>query len=227
MDNSYDEFLRRMIAYREKMNLSQKEVGSLLGKTQSQQSKLELGKTVVSFEALEELVNAGWDIDFIITGKESIRIEENLTDYLYGKAGKSWKELKEVLLWIIGRELKRDGSFGNSETGMEYKLLKAYLGQEQEASALYEIRNIMGISQIAMAEKLGVNIKKYRNLEKGGVHPDAELLILIYEMSCCRPSTFFCGNGVEGYLLNCLWNKLKEGQRRRARQFMDNAVKML
>ena len=69
MSNSYDEFLRRMIWYREKMKLSQKEVSSLLGKTQSQQSKVELRKTVVSFEMLNGLVNAGWDIDFIITGK--------------------------------------------------------------------------------------------------------------------------------------------------------------
>ena len=72
MSNSYDEFLRRMIWYREKMKLSQKEVSSLLGKTQSQQSKVELRKTVVSFEMLNGLVNAGWDIDFIITGKTGI-----------------------------------------------------------------------------------------------------------------------------------------------------------
>ncbi len=227
MGNSYDEFLRRMICYREKMKLSQKEVSSLLGKTQSQQSKVELRKTVVSFEMLEGLVNAGWDIDFIITGKTGICIEENLIDYLCEKAGPSWKELKEVLLWIIGRELKKSNGFKDNEVKLEYELLKSYLGQEKPASALHEIRNIMGISQMSMSEKLGVNIKKYRNLEKGIVYPDAELLMLIYEISYCRPSTFFCKDGIDGYLLNCLWNQIETGFRREAREFMDDAMRVL
>ena len=63
MSNDYDKFLCRMVEYREKLHLTQKDVGNFLGKDQSQFSKMELGKTVVSYERLESLRGTGCDID--------------------------------------------------------------------------------------------------------------------------------------------------------------------
>ena len=96
MSNDYDKFLCRMVEYREKLHLTQKDVGNFLGKDQSQFSKMELGKTVVSYEILESLRGTGWDIDYIITGKEKINVMNNLSTYLKGKMGEEWKNLNEV-----------------------------------------------------------------------------------------------------------------------------------
>ena len=59
MSDSYERFLRRMIQYRDQMKMSQQEVGGLFGKTQSQLSKMELGKILFSYQILESLLNDG------------------------------------------------------------------------------------------------------------------------------------------------------------------------
>ena len=48
----------------------------------------------------------------------------------------------------------------------------------------------MNTSQIAMAEKLGLGIKKYRDIEKEKIYPDAETLV----------SLIICQNIVLRYL---------------------------
>ena len=90
-----------MIEYRDTMKLSQKDVSGLCGKTQSQLSKMELGKTVISYEILESLQNAGWDIDYMITGKPGVYAKEHLTGYLDENIGEAWKDIKEILLWVV------------------------------------------------------------------------------------------------------------------------------
>ena len=59
-----------------------------------------------------------------------------------------------------------------------------------------------------MSEKLGVNIKKYRKLEKEQLCPDAELLLRIYEETGCKPSLLFNCINVEGLIINDLWNDI-------------------
>ena len=226
MSNSYRKFIGRLTSYREMMNLSQKDAGCLVGKTQSQQSKMERGETIVSYEILQHMMDAGWDIDFLMTGKNRIHIENSLSGYLFENMGGYWGNIKEALFWIIGVELDKTGNLQDEETKLEFKLMKEFLAGTESDSVIHNIRNIMGISQFAMADRLGVNIKKYRELEKGGTEPDAELLILIYELSGCRPSTFFRQDDVEEYVLDCLWNRLNVERQKEAREFIDYVIKI-
>lgn len=226
MSNSYDGFLRRINQYRIQLNLTQAETSNLIGKTQSQFSKMELGKTIISYDVLEKLLKAGWDIDYIIIGKEKIAWESSLTDYLDSNVGEAWKDLKEVLIWILGQELCKNGGFEEKDTSCEYELLKLILNRSKRNSILAEIRSMEGITQMVMAEKLGVNIKKYRDLEKGNTEPDAELLSLIYEISFCRPSLFFFSESAEKYLLNNLWNKISGEKKNEIIPFLDHAIEL-
>ena len=59
-----------------------------------------------------------------------------------------------------------------------------------------------------MAEKLGVNIKKYRMLEKKQTAPDAELLLRIYEVTGCKPSLLLDNGHVEKMIIDELWGQL-------------------
>lgn len=226
MSNDYDKFLCRMVEYREKLHLTQKDVGNFLGKDQSQFSKMELGKTVVSYEILESLRGTGWDIDYIITGKEKINVMNNLSTYLKGKMGEEWKKLNEALIWIVRQELDRNGNSCGRDAESEYELLKQFLGKNPPDTMLLAVRDILGVSQITMSEKLGVNIKKYCQLEKGSKNPDAELLGLIYKLAYCRPSIFFYTGDVTEYLLDCLWNRIKPKQQKEAAEFLDYIIKI-
>ena len=60
-----------------------------------------------------------------------------------------------------------------------------------------------------MSEKLGVNIKKYRMLEKSNVNPDAELLLRIYEVTGCKPSLLIDADNVENVIINDLWQQIE------------------
>lgn len=226
MSSSYKKFIGRLASYREMMKLSQKEAGCLVGKTQSQQSKMERGETIVSYEILRRMLEAGWDIDFLMTGQNKVQLESSLCSYLFENMGDYWRNIKEALFWIMGVELDKNGNLQDKEVKLEFELMKVLLGVTDCDSVIHGIRNIMGISQFAMADRLGVNIKKYRELEKGSTEPDAELLLLIYDMSGCRPSTFFRKDSVEEYVLDCLWNRLNMERQNEAREFIEYVIKI-
>lgn len=226
MSNSYDKFLRRMIGYRKNLHLTQEETSRLLGKNQSQFSKMELGRTVVSYEVLERLQGAGWDVDYIVTGIEKENSKTSLSEELDKRISKEWWNLKDILIWIFDIEFRKTGGFQDKDCESEYKLLKLLLSRPSKDSILAIVRDMVGISQIGMAEKLGVNIKKYRDLEKSRNQPDAELLIKIYEISFCRPSIFFHADDVERYLLDVLWNKLDFIRQKELLEFLDSAIEI-
>lgn len=214
MSNIYDRILQRMIEYRDTYDLTQEQVGTMIGKTQSQLSKIELGKTIIAYEDLEELLSADWDIDYLITAKERIVWKTTVAEY-FDVDSPGWKELRDVLIWAIGQAFLGEKSFEDKDVMCEYELLRLLTIQKEFGSLLFELRNITGITQTVMAEKLGVNIKKYRDLERRVTNPDAELLALIYEITSCRPSLFFYQDTIEEHLLNDLWNLLDEEWQRK------------
>ena len=69
MRSSYEDFLRRLNQYRMRLNMTQEAASSALGITQSQFSKMELGRTIMPYKALEALIGLGWDIDYLIAGE--------------------------------------------------------------------------------------------------------------------------------------------------------------
>lgn len=226
MSNRYDDFLRRFVSYRTKMNMSQEEMGRLLGKTQSQLSKIELRKTVVSFDILESLQGIGWDVDDMVIGKEQIVLESRLTDYLAEKAGEDWKFLRELVVWILGLEFRKNGGFTDADSECEYRLLRTLLYSAAPQNVMLAVRRVIGIRQDMMAERLGVDVKKCRDLERGRIYPDAELLILIYDMCACRPTVFFQHENTEGYLIDCLWNKLGSERQEEAGTILDDVIRV-
>lgn len=226
MSNIYDGILRRLIQYRTALNLTQTDVGMIVGKTQSQFSKMELGKTVLSFADLKAMLQAGWDIDYLIVAKERKVWTSSIAEFWDTKDTSIWENIKEVLFWAIGQMLTESGKLKEKDIYCEYKLLKLIMAQKEKDSLLFELRSIIGISQTAMAERLGVNIKKYRDLERSITDLDAELLALVYESTACRPSLFFNQDNLETYLFNDLWNKLNVEAQKKIAVFMNYAINL-
>ncbi len=225
MSNIYDKILQRMIEYRNSLDLTQEQVGAILGKTQSQFSKIELGKTIISYDDLCLLLQADWDIDYLVTAKPQITWKKSVEDCFHVEK-QHWNELKEVLIWAIGQVIPDSRGIENKDIFCEYALLKRMVNHQKSDSLLLELRSISGIAQTAMAEQLGVNIKKYRDLERRVTNPDAELLALIYEMTSCRPSLFFYQDEMEEHILNDLWNQISEERQKKIILFVEYAARM-
>lgn len=226
MSNIYEEILRRLIQYRMALKLTQTEAGTIIGKTQSQFSKVELGKTVLSYDDLYAMLQAGWDIDYLIVAKEGTVWTSRITEILDVNDAPVWEAVKEVLVWAIGQMLDKAGTLNEADIYCEYKLLKLITAQKETDSLLFELRSIIGISQTAMAERLGVNIKKYRDLERRLTDLDAELLALVYEDTACRPSLFFYQDDLETYLFNDLWNQLCTDRQKEIAVFMKHTINL-
>ncbi len=226
MSNIYDGILRRLFEYRTSLDLKQADVGRIIEKNQSQLSKIELGKTILSYGDLSKLLDAGWDIDYIITENRQTVWTTKITDAFHTEDAALWEDIKEVLVWGIEQALIQNKACMQAEINCEFKLLKRMKSEDPFVSLLQELRNVTGMAQLVMAEKLGVNIKKYRDLERRITNPDAELLAVIYQITSCRPSLFFYQNDITGYLLNDLWNKLSAEKQKEVMSFVNHAISL-
>lgn len=209
MHSSYEEFLQRLSQYRLRLNMTQKETSDVLGITQSQFSKMELGKTIVPYKSLERLLKEGWDIDYLVTGRESVQIDSELTSLILQVDDRYRHDFLYAVSWFLEQGITKCVSDMSFETKCEIEVLKRRAGGRETDSVLYEVRKISGISQIPMSEKLGVNIKKYRMLEKNKANPDAELLLRIYEVTGCKPSLLMDFANVENLIINDLWQQVE------------------
>lgn len=214
MNGYYEEFLKRLVAYRNRLNMTQEMTSKALGITQSQLSKQELGKIIVPYKSLACLMKMGWDVDYLLTGKSFRRETSELSIMLHDVDGINYRSMLEFTAWMLARGIEKSASGLSLEEKCEICILKMKCDEDADESIMYEIRKIAGEAQIAMAEKLGVNIKKYRALEKEQVYPDAELLLGIYRITGCRPSLFLMTDHVENVIIDDLWGRIDPERRK-------------
>ena len=210
MSNRYEDFLKRLVEYRMQLDITQEKASQTLGITQSQLSKQELGKTIVQYKELLSLMELGWDMDYLLTGEKSIEKSSELTTAMKNIDASKYKAILEFVIWALTAGIESSVSDISDEIKCEICILKMKARGEHQGSILYEVRKITGNAQIAMSEKLGVNIKKYRMLEKAQINPDAELLIEIYATTGCKPSLFLTVDDVESLIIDDLWSRISE-----------------
>ena len=208
MNDCYKDFLNRLIQYRNRLNMTQEMTSELLGITQSQLSKQELGKTIVPYKSLVIFNKMGWDVDYLLTGKGSEHKPSKLTDIL-GKTDEiHYRSMLEFITWALAIGIEKSVPELSIEEKCELCILKMKCSSDEDESVIFVIRKIAGEAQISMAEKLGVNIKKYRALEKVKIYPDAELLLGIYQLSGCKPSLFLATDHIENVIIDDLWSRI-------------------
>ncbi len=210
MRKRYEDFLRRLNQYRLYLNMTQDELSNALGITQSQFSKIELGKTVMPYRTLELLEGMGWDIYYLVTGKNFDRNASKLNEMLKQVEEEDKREVLNVVTWLLKQGMNKCCPNMSPEYKCEMEILQMRVSGEGPRSVLYEVRKISDVAQAIMAEKLGVNIKKYRKLEKKEVYPDVELLFHIYEVTRCKPSLILHNDCVESIIIDDLWNQITE-----------------
>lgn len=186
IEMQYSLIVRRLAAYRKKYHIPQTELAKDLNITQSQYSKIELGKVKLSYGVLNKLYEQGWDIDKIITGESSEPVLPSLENVFSENDAKQYISSMKLCEWAMEQWALKE----QTEEKIGSKLLKAFLGAEENETPLQKLRKAFGVSQLKMAEVVGVNIKKYRALEKGELELDAELMANIYKETKCKPIYF-------------------------------------
>lgn len=205
MVNSYDKVVKRLVEYRKRLGWSQEKMCRKLNLSQSYYSRLESGRNVISYEALELLMQCDCDIDLLITGYER---RETVLDLLFQQCiTEKRAEFLIYMAWVIrnGAELDLSDCFQEIDI-LQYKLEN----KEKKNSVWERIRRSYGLTQEKMAEVLDINIKKYREIEKCNRTADAMILLNLYNRLHYHPTLLF--EQYESYMqiFNHIWLELPQ-----------------
>lgn len=185
MSTTYYDTLERLKEERNRLSLSQKEMGQCARMAQSNYSKVELGMRRLSYHELKYLCRSEVDVHYIFTG---IRGANQYTDFF---SDCSYAELLYYLRMMYAmvafcREKEEAECWNTTFDRVQYV---PWIEEGQNTrSIFFALRRNMDWQQIKMAEKLGVDIKKFRELENGRSLPDSELLWRLYDMFRIPPA---------------------------------------
>lgn len=185
MSETYNDVLIRLREERCRLSLSQKEMGQCARMTQSNYSKAELGTRRLSYHELRYLCKSEADMHYIFTGIHGNRQYAEL----FGDS--SYAELLYYLRMIYAlitfcREKHGEEDWAEIFDRVQYV---PWLEESvQTKSIFFAVRRKMDWQQMKMSEKLGVDIKKLRDLENKRSLPDSELLWRMYDMFHIPPA---------------------------------------
>lgn len=186
MSTAYDDLLIRLVNERRRMALSQREMGRYMRMNQSNYSKVELGKRRLSYYELKYLCESAIDLHYVFTGR---RCSEKYQEYFENC---DYSELL-CILSMVTSAAELHGAFGKIDNDRFLSVWTelsrlADSGQKLKCNLFGQIRKLLGHSQKEMAEILGMDVKKLRELENGRSQPDSELLCRLYEMFGVLPA---------------------------------------
>lgn len=160
MNAYYSEVPQRLCAYRKALEKTQKEMAEKFGVKQDHYSRLESGKTFLSYRNLLCFVSNGGDIYYLITGKE--RYVGVIDAYLDNfKLLRDKVEIVKLILWATYQSISYEKSNEIYEIKRAWKHIELIENEKKMNSIWRNIRKVEGISQQRMAERLDINIKRY------------------------------------------------------------------
>ncbi len=185
MSLTYNEVVKRLKEERNRLSLSQKELGRFVHITQSNYSKVEKALRRLSFYELKYLCDTEIDVHYSFTARRgNDHYDEVLGNSSYPEAFCCLNIIYSLAAW--------KGKQGtNAQWKDVYEKVKyvPLLEENQISKNIWLIlRHSMGWQQQKMAEVLGVDIKKLRDLENGRNLPDSELLCRLYEVFSIPPA---------------------------------------
>ncbi|MDE7268297.1 MAG: helix-turn-helix domain-containing protein [Lachnospiraceae bacterium] len=185
MSATYDEVLTRLKEQRCDLSMSQNEMARIVHMTQSNYSKVELSLRRLNFNELKYLCESPIDVYYIFTG---FRSDNKYMDFIYNSSYWELSRYIGIIYEIVDFNNKNDA------TGKWKKILKRMScvplirGIQNSQNVFLELRHFMNLQQKKMAEKLGIDIKKFRDLEKGRNLPDSELIWRLYDSCYVSPT---------------------------------------
>lgn len=214
MDSKYQNVLRRLREERENLNLTQRLLCYRMKMLQSHYSRAETGSKRFSYYEIKGLCTSDVDVLYVFTGKKA-------------SDGEELSELQECgpeelmcylnLLYGMARTAKimdkKKTAFEAIQEQLEY--IQCENGSSgAKSNIFYCVRIRKELTQQKMADLLGVDIKKLRELENGRILPDSEMIWKMYDLF--RVSPAFILEDTKGLWkeLNCALNLLEEDDRK-------------
>lgn len=192
-DNTYQNVLERLKEYRSSKHLSQQQLGTLLGITQSEYCKVEAGYEKFLLSKLAILYKEQWDIDYIISGKHyKLYGKEKFSSLLENCDASQATLFYRYILQNFYLFWKHDDK--KLEERCLYNELKilnmSYTDTGFDKELLRYMRYTEGLNKKDFGEVFGVSGKMYRKYEEGMSQLAAEHLLTMYKNGLCLPSFF-------------------------------------
>ncbi|MBQ9990046.1 MAG: transcriptional regulator [Lachnospiraceae bacterium] len=205
--DTYDLFVKRLKEERERAKLTQKEAAAKLRMSESHYSKAEAARRRLSFFETKYLCETDLDSFYIFTKK---RVDHGDVQFL---SECDYAELlchyDIVCMAMIRQGRKMAGSLDREDKRVIEYCRYLLAAEVTDKTILKKHRQYRDCNQHQMAGLLGVDSKKLRDLERGKLLPDSEL---IWQMSSRLDIPYFLVLKDKNGLLSeiCYWLKRME-----------------
>ena len=202
----YTDVLKRLVMYRKSLGLIQTELAEKVGIGQEQYSYIENGSVKISGHLLLEFMKVGFGTDELIAGRSYSYEADDLDRAINTIDTDENKNFAlKLLAELIVNKSRQRREHMNGETADNMEMLDALSQSWNDFSMTQFVRTRLSLSQIEMAERLGLGIKKYRELERETIYPDAETLLSLYNMSNYRPTLFMNMSDRKIQIIKSIW----------------------
>lgn len=148
-------------------------------------------------------------MDYLLTGEEC---EETILNHYLGVCKKEIKsDFLQLMVWTIEQGINISGK--EQKNGVDYtkeiRLLRysAFEKETDSRTIWYWMRKASDITQDKMAQHLDITTKRYREIEKGRLGVNAELLAVLYQNLGYPPSVVFYEDVQNISSLNKVWQE--------------------
>lgn len=187
MSADYYGVLERLKQERIAHDMSQEELGRLVRITQGHYSKVENAIKRFTYYEVKSLAETGLDLYYIFTGRRADKKYKELFAHCSYRELCCYLGMASSMVACLYEEQKLD----LNKTVYEHVCCVRYIAGAADSvggSIFSLLRHFEKKTQSEMAVQLGMDIKKYRELEKGGTLPDSELIWKLSSMYGVPPA---------------------------------------
>lgn len=191
MSIAYDYVLKRLREERQRLAWSQKEMSRCVRMSQSNYSKVEIGLRRLNYCELKYLCESDIDVYYIYTAQKSTGQYANFLNQC------SYTELRcflGVIYSIAMLEYRNETTEQWKNILDKTKYVALIEENKSNINIFLVLRRSINCQQKKMAQTLGVDVKKLRDIEKGKNFPDSELLCRLYELYNISPALILKDN---------------------------------
>ena len=176
----YENVLERLRKERGRLSITKADMSRYLHMDQSNYRKAELGQyRRFSYFEVKSMSELGINVNYIYTGK----VKKVITlDFIEKLSVNRLKSILQIIYTIVELSYKEDFNQQYKALLEELKYI-FFIKQNVNPSDIFlTVRRLKGYTQIKMADMIGGDVKKLRNLENGKKLPDSEIISKMYEV---------------------------------------------
>lgn len=201
----YENVLERLREERGRLSITKADMSRYLHMDQSNYRKAELGQyRRFSYFEVKSMSDLGINVNYIYTGK----VKKVITlDFIEKLSVNRLKSILQIIYTIVELSYKEDFNQQYKALLEELKYI-FFIKQNVNPSDIFlTVRRLKGYTQIKMANIIGIDVKKLRDLENGKKLPDSEIISKMYEAFKILPVVII---GTENCMLDTILYILDE-----------------